>query len=100
MEAIVLQHIKIEDPGYIKRVELASEQMAACVPPMVESAKSLARNITHPGRIADWRGNTNKVSDLHQIIQTFVPRYIYTYIYVHTFCFLLICSWTYKAYKR
>ena len=52
-----------EDAGYIERVELASDHMASCVPPMVESAKSLAKNITHPGRVADWRQNNSLVSD-------------------------------------
>ena len=37
-----------EDPGYIAQVEDASKNMTATIQPMVESAKSLAKNITHP----------------------------------------------------
>ena len=52
-----------EDTGYIRRVDEASDHMASTVAPMVESAKSLAKNITHPGRVADWRTNNNLVSN-------------------------------------
>ena len=51
-----------EDPGYIRQVEEASQNMTSTIQPMVESAKSLAKNITHPGLIADWRKNNNAVS--------------------------------------
>ena len=51
-----------EDPGYIRKVEEASDHMASTVAPMVDSAKSLAKNITHPGRVADWRKNNTVVS--------------------------------------
>jgi hypothetical protein len=51
-----------EDTGYIQRVEGASINMTSTIQPMVESAKSLAKNITHPGLVADWRKNNNMVS--------------------------------------
>ena len=51
-----------EDPDYKREVEEASDYMASTVPPMVDSAKSLAKNITHPGLVAEWRKNNNKVS--------------------------------------
>ena len=51
-----------EDPGYIRQVDDASVAMTATIQPMVESAKSLAKNITHPGLVADWRKNNNLVS--------------------------------------
>ena len=59
-----------EDPGYIRRVEEASDHMASTVPPMVDSAKALAKNITHPGRVADWRKNNNLVSDSNMLLYT------------------------------
>ena len=59
-----------EDPGYINRVGEASDNMASTVPHMVDSAKSLAKNITHPGLLADWRKNNRAVS--HLKIEIFV----------------------------
>ena len=53
-----------EDPGYIAQVEDASKNMTATIQPMVESAKSLAKNITHPGLTSEWRKNNNLVSQL------------------------------------
>ena len=53
-----------EDTGYIRQVEQASTTMASSVPPMVESAKSMAKNITHPGLVADWRKNNTLVSEI------------------------------------
>ena len=54
-----------EDTGYIRRVDEASDNMTSTIQPMVESAKSLAKNITHPGLVADWRKNNNLVSHLN-----------------------------------
>lgn len=51
-----------EDPGYIRQVEEASQNMTSTIQPMVESAKSLAKNITHPGLTTEWRKNNNEVS--------------------------------------
>ena len=51
-----------EDPGYIRQVDEASQNMTSTIQPMVESAKSLAKNITHPGLTAEWRKNDNQVS--------------------------------------
>ena len=62
-----------EDTGYIRQVEQASTTMASSVPPMVESAKSLAKNITHPGLVADWRKNNTLVSE------TFFVSYFWIY---------------------
>ena len=62
-----------EDTGYIRQVEQASTTMASSVPPMVESAKSLAKNITHPGLVADWRKNNTLVSE------TFFVSYFWVY---------------------
>ena len=65
-----------EDTGYIRQVEQASTTMASSVPPMVESAKSLAKNITHPGLVADWRKNNTLVSGTFFVSYYWVTRRI------------------------
>ena len=71
-----------EDTGYIRQVEQASTTMASSVPPMVESAKSLAKNITHPGLVADWRKNNTLVSE--KIFVSYFWVYSSYYLILHS----------------
>ena len=54
--------------------------MTATIQPMVESAKSLAKNITHPGLVADWRKNNNLVSSMNTLSCEWVEQTIFIMI--------------------
>jgi len=58
-----------EDPTFIARLNMAIDNMHSNVPPMVQSAKSLAFNITTPAKAVEWRRNNDKLLESVQGVE-------------------------------